>query len=126
MADSGDSPGVNISLTQIYEGQQALQDAVSDLKATMEKHIALEEQRSQGTEIRLENHGTRLGAHDVDLTNLNSRVMIVETELKALNKRRLSWPAIAGGIAAIVAAIASVASILMLLNSIAAALNAAP
>lgn len=72
--------------------------ALGEVTSLLREHVALENVRYEATESRLENHGTRLGNHDSDLTalraentKLKERVSILEMEANKRDERRAPW-----------------------------------
>ncbi len=123
---AGEEGGAFVSTNQIF-------DEVRSMKTLLETHVALTKQNQEGVEARLENHGTRLGAHDVDFTNANTRILAVENSVKVLQEadrhkqaRRAPWWNIVGAVSAIIAGIGGGIALLMTLSSIADALNRVP
>ncbi|WP_217182687.1 hypothetical protein [Streptomyces sp. AC495_CC817] len=113
--------GVFVSQEQIYDEVLGLKEGFGEVKALLEQHIALETQRNEGVEVRLENHGTRLSDQGTQIVALDSRVTRLEKNADTQEKRdarKATWPQIIGVITGIIAAGVTVGGVLWALATI--------
>lgn len=140
-SDSGDDmtePG-NVLITQreIYDKVTGLEDGLGRVEALLEKHVALEEQRNEGVEVRLENHGTRLADQGSQIASLEARVTQGESDHRSLREshdalvkaqgerdsKKAPWWNIVGAIVGIIAGVGGLVGLFITLNNIAQALS---
>ena len=119
---------VRITLQQVYGEVTSMKNDLSDVKGLLEKHLALQEQANLSIETRLENHGTRLGNHDTDITGLSNRMLTAESDIKLLKdvnatreQRRTPWWSWIAGIGGSIAGLSGLTGLWLLLDKIAAA-----
>lgn len=113
---------VKITLPTIYSEMVAMKDDFAEVKGMLREHIALEQQRSEGVEVRLENHGTRLSDQGTQIVALDGRVTRLEESADTQGKRearKATWPQIAGVVTGIIASACTVGGVLWALASIA-------
>lgn len=130
---STDEAGVvRITLPKIYDEMMGMKEDFADVKALLREHIALEDQRNQGIEVRLENHGSRLADQGTQLVALDGRVTTVEGDLRRMTEtqertstRRATWPQVVGAVVGIVSGVGVLGSLIVLLANFTSALNAA-
>src|SRR5690606_20337392 len=93
-------PGVvRITITDVYSEMVGMKADFADVKALLQNHIALEEQRTHSVSQRLEEHGARLGDQATQITAIDGRVSRLESkdsEQEKVATRRATWPQIVG------------------------------
>lgn len=132
--------GVFITQEQIYDEVLGMKDGLSRVEALLEKHVALEGQRNEGVEQRLENHGTRLGDLGTQHATLEGRVTQAEADIRAERERvqtmrdsleksdskRAPWWTIVTTIVAIIAGTGGLITLLITLGNLSQALTHLP
>ena len=79
---------VVISPDAVYKEVLQMKTDLGDMTGLLKQHIALQERQNAGIEERLQNHGTRLGNHDTDISGINARVGVAESDLREIKADR--------------------------------------
>lgn len=124
---------VRITQREVYDKVVSLEDGFGRVEALLEKHIALEEQRNEGVEVRLENHGTRLADQGSQIASLEARVTQGESDHRTLKDafdkreaKKAPWWNVVGVIFGAIAIPGSLIALLVALSNLAAAITHAP
>ena len=125
MTDTDETPVVKITINTVYKELVDMKDGFAELRGLLEKTVALQEQRNESVETRLENHGTRLADQSSQIVSIDSRVTKLEDardQAEKVSVRRATWPQIVGVITGIVAGGGALLAIFTTLAKIATAL----
>jgi hypothetical protein len=124
-------PGVvRITLADVYGEMVGMKDDFTEVKALLQSHIALEEQRNQGIEVRLENHGTRLGDLGSQATSLDGRMTTAEADIRQIREdsnrrdaRKAPWWSVVGAVVGIITVPGAIIAFLIALSNFTATLS---
>lgn len=124
---------VKITLPTIYGEMVAMKDDFAEVKGMLREHIALEQQRSEGVEVRLENHGTRLSDQGTQITSLEGRVTQHESDIRLLKElqaareaKKAPWWSTVSAVVGIVSGVSLLVGLFLTMSKLAEILGAIP
>lgn len=138
MTDTG---VVRITQTQVYQEVLSVKERLGEIAGLLEKTVALQDKQNESYETRLENHGTRLGDIQTQVTQnraeADTKIAELRTDVDLLKAtsttqqatqaqaaaRKAPWWSVVGAVTAIIGGAGSLITLLVVADKIAATLN---
>jgi hypothetical protein len=120
---TNDIPDAAVVITprEVYDRVLGMEKNVSDVKGLLEQVVLLQKERDKTVDTRLEDHSKQLGSQDTRLAVVEVDVRILKEAAATSEKRRAPWWAIVGAVVGIISGVGGMIALFLTLATLAQA-----